>query len=316
MSYDIRKSLMRKHLPKFYLFLILALTLAGCGRTAPTMQPTQIEQLLTLTLIPPTATLVPTPIPSITLTPLVIIEQPPSSTLTPTKTMTPLNTLEPDKANEMIKTLLQEPLDCSAPCFWGIVPGQTSNEEAKNIFSHLGLQMASKMYEGKDFSSIHYVLDSGLSNWVTLTIQNNIVENIRIQITPEKRNAVTSRDWLAYSPETLIKRYGTPSRVDIGIDWGPSILFTMTLYFNDIDLIVDYSSTNFSYPNENWKLEVCPLTDQFDSAWLWMGKNPVYPPGQGVPLETVTSMTLDEFSKLMTGDPNNACFIVNGDVFK
>jgi hypothetical protein len=224
--------------------------------------------------------------------------------------------LESEQAKDTVKTLLRELVDCSAPCFWGIVPEQTTNEEARNIFHHLGIQMASNVKDGKGFSGIDYALESGLSIWVNLKVQNNIVKNIQIKINPEEQKVKDQRDWLAYSPETLIKRYGTPSRVDIGIDWGPNILFTMTLYFDDVDLIVDYSSTNFSYPNENRKLEVCPLTDQFDSAWLWMGKNPVDPPGQGVPLEKVTSMTLDEFSKLMTGDPNHACFIVNGDIFK
>lgn len=306
---------MIKHIPKFYLYLILAFALAGCKLSAQTIKPTQIEQFPSPAIISPTYTLVPTPIPSKTLTPLVTIEQRPSPKLTPTITLTPLITLEPEKANEKIKTLLREPVDCSAPCFWGIVPGQTSNEEARNIFSHLGLPMASRVNEGKGFSSIHYVLDSGLSIRVILKLQNNIVENIQARITPEKRNAGIPRDWLAYSPETLIKRYGAPSRVDFVVDWGPNLLFVMNMYFDKIDLIVEYSSTSINSNLQNWSLQVCPLTDQFDTAWLWMGKNPEDPPGQGRSLESVTSLTLEEFSKLMTGDLNQACFTLNGDIF-
>jgi hypothetical protein len=282
----------------------MTFTLAGCGPAAPTVQPTKVEQLPTPTVISPTSTfisptftLIATPIPSMSITP------------------TPLDTLEPEKANEIIKTLLREPGDCSSPCFWGIVPGQTTVGEAGNILSHLGLQMASTTFEGKDFSAIHYDLDSGLSIEVILTIQNDFVENFRIKINPEKQKVGVAREWLAYSPETLIKRYGMPSRVDFVADWGPGPFFAMQMYFDVADLIVQYAG-NEIIPAQKGSSQVCPQTVQFESVWLWMGKNPVYPPGKGVPLEKATSMTMEEFSKLMSGDPNHACFIFYGDVFQ
>lgn len=312
-SKEKRKNPMEKHIPKFYLFLILACALAGCRLTPPLMQPTQADQIQILTVVSPTSTLIPTPIPSITLTPLVTVEKRPSPTLTPTET--PLNTLEPEKANETIKTLLQEPVDCSAPCFWGIVPGQTITEEAGNILKYLGLQTTIIKYQGKDFYNVDYDLDSGLSINVILTIQNDIVETIEINITPEKQNAGVPRDWLVYSPETLIKRYGTPSRVDFVADWGPGPFFAMQIYFDEVDMIVQYTGVNI-IPSQQGSSQVCLLTVQFDTVWLWMGENPGNPPGQGVPLEDVTSLTLTEFSQLMLGDPDHACFIFDGNAIK
>jgi len=297
----------------FYLLSILPFILSGCKPAVPTVQPTLIEQTSIPTLIPPTYTLNPTSIPSKTPTPLVIPEQQRSPT--PTITITPISTLDPEKANELIKTLLREPVDCAAPCFWGIVPGKTTVGEARDIFNHLGLQMASWSYEGKDFSGVHYVLDSGLSILVTLTLQNNIVENMQIQITDEKQDTGMSRDWLAYSPETLIKRYGTPSRVDFIADWGPGPFFAMQMYFNSMDLIVQYFGDNI-IPRQKGRSQVCLLTAQFEGPWIWMGQDPIYPPGQGIPLEEVTSLTLDEFATLMLGDPNRACFTFDGNAFE
>jgi hypothetical protein len=46
-----------------------------------------------------------------------------------------------------------------------------------------------------------------------------------------------------------------------------------------------------------------------------MGKNPKDPPRVAVPLEKATSMTTEEFSKLMTGNPSKACFTLNGEIF-
>jgi hypothetical protein len=103
--------------------------------------------------------------------------------------------------------------------------------------------------------------------------------------------------------------------VDFLADWGPGPFFAMQMYFDEVDLIVQYTGTHI-IPSQKGSSQVCPLTAQFDTAWIWMGKQPINPPGQGVPLEDVTSLTLDEFSKLMTGDPNHACFIFDGNAFK
>jgi hypothetical protein len=301
-----------KSLSWLYLFLILTFTLAGCGTAGSKAQPTQVGKLPTTITAFPTMTLISTsiPTPSITLTPFVTVVQ----HSTPTPTITPLNTLEPEKANEMIKILLQEPVDCSAPCFWGIVPGQTTTGEAVNIFNHLGIQTKTITHQGQDFYNVDYDLDSGLSISVNLPINNNLVEIIVLTLVPDLQKAGITREWSAYSPEALVKRYGTPSRVDFMADWGPGPFFAMQMYFDAMDLIVQYSGDNI-IPSQKGSSQVCPLIAPFNGVRLWMGKDPTYPPGRGVPLEKATSMTLDEFSKLMTGEPNHACFIFNGDVF-
>jgi hypothetical protein len=288
-----------------FVHLIIVFGLAGCTSAVSTVQLTKTEHL-------PTSMLILTPIPSSTLTPFVTVDQSISPTVAPSITATPLNTLIPEKANETIKALLNNPIDCSAPCFWGITPGQTTIEEARDIFSHFGLQMASTIYNGEKFSGIQYEFESGLWIDVTLEIQDDIVENIQIKITPSVQKGGIGKEWMAYSPETLIKRYGIPSRVDFAADWGPGPFFAMQMYFDEEDLIVQYAGDNI-IPGQKGSSQVCPLSAQFDSIWLWMGKNPHDPPGFGVPLETVTSLTLNSFSKLMTGDPENACFIFNGD---
>jgi hypothetical protein len=288
---------MMKHLPWIYVFLIMALALAGCETYVSTSQPTPIMQLSPSAVVTPTIAQVPTEIsPASTLT------------LTPIPTATPalLDTLEPDKAREMIKARLQGTADCAAPCFWGIIPGQTSLDEARNIFSYLGLQMT------KDFFEIDYDF---LSISLIFTIQNNIIENLRVRIHPEQQKPGTVREWSAYSQETLIKRYGIPTRVDLMQDWSPNSIFAMIMYFDDVDLIVEYVGNDIM-GRAKGSARVCPLTAQFELVRLWMGKNPVYPPGKGISIEKATSITIEEFSKLMAGDHDQACFIVNGDVFQ
>lgn len=299
-----------KRLSRSWLFLILTFSFSGCSVIAPTMLPTPAEPSPI-----PTDTLSVSPtLPSQTTTLQSPGEQP-TSTLTPTLTRTPLNTLEPKEAEEAIRTLLQEPVDCTAPCFWGIMPGQTTLEEAGDIFTHFGLQMSSGIFRGKEFSSTEYDFDSDSSISITLTIQDGIVDNISITIIPEKQEPGTRRGWSAYSPETLIERYGPPTRVDTFADWGPGPYFAIQMTYDDYDLIVEYDGDSIIPPRRGASL-ICPLAVQFDSVRIWLGENPAYPPGPGVPLDEVTSLTVDEFAQLMIGDPDDACFMFDGNAYK
>lgn len=276
------------------IFLIVAFAIYACRPVTQTMHPPEISMTpLLLTF---------TPAFNKTFTPL------------PTKTETPINTMTPKETSETIRMLLKDNNDCSAPCFWGITPGKTSIEEAKSIFNHLGLQIASITFEGTDFSEISYDLDNNLSINISLSTKENIVENISIHVNTNLQKTGISREWLAYSPDTLIKRYGTPSRIDFGADWGPRSFFSMQMYFENIDLIVQYTGEDL-IPNKKGSSQVCPLTAEFETIWLWSGKNPVYPPGEGISVNIATPLTTAEFAQLMTGDPNMACFLFKGDVF-
>jgi hypothetical protein len=241
---------------------------------------------------------------------------PKTSTVTLTRsptamvTHTPLPTLNPIKSREILMTLLQKPIDCAAPCFWGIMPGQSTLNEALQIFAHFDLQTKSTTLDNKEFYGVKYDFDKNLSMLVTLTIKDKVVENLRVFIHPEKQKAGVQREWLAYSPQTLINRYGLPSKVDFFLDRGESPSYGMVMYFDSAHLLASYDSYDLGT-----QLQVCPLTNQIDPVRIWMGQEPQYPPYEGVPLEKATSMTIEEFSKLMTGNPSKACLTLNGEAF-
>lgn len=276
--------------------LLLALAISACAPATSTPTPFQTRtDFPSPTVNPPTITPAPAP--------------------TATPTLTPPATLEPEQAKEALRTLLAEPVDCAAPCFWGILPGQTTFGEAKNIFAHFGLTLEyTNTLEGKQFYESSYEFDNGLSISPLLTVKNNIVVNLTLFITPNPQQIGIPRAWLAYSPETLITRYGEPSRVDFALDWGPRSFFDMVMRFDRVELIAEYTGYDI-IPRQKGSSQVCPLTAQFESVRLWMGKDPVYPPADGILLEEATSLTMKEFSKLMTGDLSKACFTVNGEVF-
>jgi len=267
--------------------------ISGCvsGKAIVAPTPTQMR--------PPTQTLI-----HLTSTP----------TLRPTQpaTLTPQATLESEQAKATLKALLQEPVDCEAPCFWGITPEKTTLEAAKKTFAHLGLNLEFTTSEGgKKFYGVIHDFESGLRITPVLAIQDDVVKNFDVSIIPESQKAGISREWSAYAPETLIKRYGNPSNAVFFIGRGPNSSYIMDMYFERVDLIVEYYSFDIGA-----ELQVCPLINQIYSVRIWMGKNPQYPPPSDlVPLEKATSLTMEEFSKLVTGNPNNACFNLKGEMF-
>jgi hypothetical protein len=276
---------------------VIALGISGC-----------VPATSTAVLIPiETPVSSPTPIPPT-----------PTSTFTPYVSVTPTlpATLEPEQAKESIRTLLQEPVDCEAPCFWGILPSKTTLEEATHTFVHLGLSLRfTTTLDGKDFYAVIYNLGNGIEVSPVIAIQNDIVKSLDVGINDTSPKG-SPRKWSAYSPETLIKRYGPPSRVDLFLGRvAPTPIHSMVLYFEKVDLIVEYGGTNILNINGGAKLEICPLTNKVDFLKIWMGDDPQYPPSTGVPLEEGTALTLEEFSKLMVGDQNKACFNLKEEKF-
>lgn len=162
-----------------------------------------------------------------------------------------------------------------------------------------------------EYYEITYKDENGTVFSPLLTVQNDIVTKTNIYIEPEKQKTGIPREWSAYSPETLIDRYGTPSKVVFFVDRGaPTASYGMTMKFDVVGLIVAYLGHELG-PN----LQICPLTDQMDDLQIWMGKDPQNPLLDGVLLEDATSMTMKEFTKLMSENPDKACFNVKGKMF-
>jgi hypothetical protein len=288
---------------------------SGCASQGATPVPGSPVPAVPTAVLAVTPTSTPTLPPSATAVPPTFMPTP-SSTLTATATLPP--TLNPKQVEETIGTLLQEPVDCLAPCFWGIMPEQTTLEEALNIFTHLGLQVQSTTQNNKEFYGIAYEFENGLRISPILTVEDGIVQNLRIKITPEKHQPGLPRAWLTYSPETLINQYGIPSKVIFSVDrirdanvpqrtW-----YYMVMYFAPVDLIVQYGPAEI-FPDT--KFRACPRTDPFNSVRLWLGKDPEYPPLEDVPVEEAAALTLETFTELMNEEPETACFTLKTELF-
>lgn len=303
-----------RKIPVVCLVLILACAFAGCDSPGspviPSAIPTTPNSQPDLALTPTgTETIVPTP-----------TAQLPSVTPSPTNTPTPLDTLQPEIVEQTLQPLFREPLDCAAPCFWGIIPQKTTRDEARIFFNHLGLEsdILSDQEKGSDtfFDRMKYESITGLRSLILLYGNKNLIGSINVRMSVSNQDQASRVEWRAYSPETLIKRYGNPSRIDFSLTLGPdnSYLYGMVLYFDANSMIVEYFG-GASAPGFPYSHRICPLTAPFEHVWIWFGENPRYPPLPGLEIEKVSSLDVDQFSQLLLDDPQQACVTLKVEDF-
>lgn len=210
--------------------------------------------------------------------------------------------------------LLDNGGECSSPCFWEIIPDQTTLGEAQDFFAYLGRPLVRTFTQGdKAFYGSILGLGNGLVVSVVLKVQNELISDVDARISlVNYRGPSLPREWLAYSPETLLLQYGVPSRVMVGLPTyptdpassDPGRHYYLTMFFDSENLIVEYrqkrGTSNPYY--------VCPLTDQFDGIRLWFGVSPEHPPSGGVSLEEATFLTIEQFYELLTHPAETPCF--------
>jgi hypothetical protein len=279
---------------KLICLVIFGLFLMGCSSISVELDTTAIAQNTVL----PTETR--TPLPTAT------------NTVLPNQTPTPILTLPPEQADKLLQELLWKNPECFAPCFMGVTPGETTLEETNLLFTPLDPWYSCELddsHTGQCSTSHRFATD--LSIYIWLSIKSGIVENLQIPITlPANQSPAARSEWSAFSPENLIRQYGLPSKVNIFADLGPTPTYAIDMYFDAHDMIYSYWSYDFGV-----NLRVCPNSDHFEGISIWMGKNPINPPLETVPLEKATTMTREEFAKLLTSDTNGVCFLLNKAAF-
>ncbi len=240
-----------------------------------------------------------------------------SATSTVIPTVTPLPTLNSQEAEKTIAALMNTNNDCEAPCFWRIIPGKTTYKEVKNYLWYMGTEIWETTIDGNEIVQGSYNLQNDIEVSFISYFQDGVVESIRASITSPNNINTNNRQWSAYSPETLIARYGPPSEVKVEIDRGPAQAFSMVMFYETRDLIIEYVGYKILQHSEG-EPEICPLIADFTHVSVWFGKNPEYPPLYGVPIEeaTISKMSIEDFSKRMTGNPEDAYFTMIIDKFQ
>jgi hypothetical protein len=323
----------------FSIIVILVAVTIGCG----TKQDEASSQTLqTPTVLPVHATTtdsVNTPIPSETTVAL------PTSTVAPKSTFTPIPTLLVAEQEDYLLKLLSENGNCELPCWWTIEPGATNLQDARAIFAPLG-------YGGGLYSTIGYmpsydfplaVNQSEITNLlVRIFVQDDVVQ--QIYILADNINVAESN--VAYFPkyslamqghslDQLLKNYGVPSEVLIGLHSFPAeqnapLLYSLWVFYDKLGFLVAYSGEGIT--NHEDILTVCPRMDKVNLEDFYL-QSPQSPTplrkmadeigriemalSEGLlrPLDKSTELSPDDFHKLITSDPEKACFQSPADLW-
>lgn len=199
----------------FQLLLCVGFTVSCNSQSLPNSSETSpplVEEIKPTITLSPTNTLIPT------------------ATQTPTlaATWTPLPTLSKDDKIDIVRILIETNGWCRFPCWWGITPGETTWQEAKQFLG----TFSNKIYEEEDYQQeiqddvaytigYHAILvqvpNEDRETYILFTEKDGVVVEIGVpQLYQESE---------FYPPYRILKEYGEPDEVFIsthpshGFDW-------------------------------------------------------------------------------------------------
>lgn len=156
---------------------------------------------------------------------------------------TPVPTLTDNEENELLLSLMLSNGGCELPCWWGIEPGVTTEQDAWGLIQSYGL----KWTISEDFRIIHLGLPRDTDSLVLspvstrLWIDNGIVKLIQVEGRYQKKGGreAFKREWQAFSPAAIVGRFGDPELVEFG-EIGNSPYFRLTLAYDSSGVQMTY----------------------------------------------------------------------------
>lgn len=280
------------------------------------LPPVTVTVPLTPTLTLLTATLqatIPvflTPIPSVTNTPMFS---------TPTPSNTPVPTLSVEQEGDLLHSLMANNDDCELPCWWGIIPGETSEQEAQEMFISYGLDewTPSENYRIVGIGYPHpgsstYSRDVIVEFWV----EKGLIRYIGVD-GGYRHDALRStfvQDWHSYRLAEILNRYRMPSYVEFtAVENSPYYRLSLSYELSGFEIAyimpfeplsegkekicfdlekIDYIALNLYAPGQTNDIPVNTIPKRLDNYTSW---------------ETTTGLDLDTFYETYKDPSNSAC---------
>jgi hypothetical protein len=278
----------------------------------------------------------------------------PTETLTPTLTLVPTGTktqsltpiavpsLPVEDARKRLLDLLATNGDCRLPCFWGITPGKSDYQTARNILMPLSSVAETAHFASSnpvdDVSPLYIEGDLHLNTRVAYLYDNNgIVSHLTFRVFEEKVNTDSNGNWTSktpiydsptfkkrveyYSLSHLLAEQGIPASVMISTE-SPSQTYSGVI---DVDIVLLYPdqgiwakyTTSIDESKVGSSIRSCPANAHIELN--------LYPQGNPAsftslleetewgatkngykPLEEATSMSVEEFYKIFR-NPTDKC---------
>lgn len=313
----IDKTMYTKHsLFRAGITTLILLLLVGCHDDAET---SLLKSPTTATVI--TQTTLPTQLPMIVTSPTSTAKLIKTETPLPISTWTPLPTLPADEAEKMAMMLLMDNAGCQLPCWWGITPGKSSFDMARQFLSTLAMKLyisdsrlvkKNGIFYIQDAISVDYRIDGKFGDGaLDITAINGIVE--LIVILPRGTDQ-------SYQIQHMLTNYGKPEHVLFEADTDYS-LFHILLYYPNKGITAFYEG-KFERLSEVYR--ICPQGIG-PELWLWspgnaftLMENQFIGPDiirLMVPITDVSSFDLDNWYQIYR-EPNAPCFEIPRNIWE
>lgn len=237
---------------------------------------------------------------------------------TSTPSTTPAPTLLPEQEGFFLSTLLSNDADCELPCWWGVTPGQTREQEARDLFASQGID---NWTLSDDFRIVGIGYPRmGNSNYfrdviVRFWVNDNLIQYIGVEGSYRRElNSLLVQDWQDYSPAEILNRFGIPSFIELTkVENSPYYRLGLSyeLLGIEISYIVPFKVL------ENGKQEICFNLQSVDFIGLSL-----YSPekAEDIPVgiisnrldnytswETTTGLDKESFQQLLGNINNRPC---------
>lgn len=184
----------------------------------------------------------------------------------------PVPTLSVEQEGAFLSALMVSNSDCDSLCWWGIIPGQTSVQAARDLFMSQGVD------DWVVSSDSSYVLTglgyprSNSSNYhddvnVKLWIRSDLIQYISVDsdFRNEDLRPTFVRDWQSYSPPELMKQFGVPPFIEFSeIENSP--YYRLVLSYEEKGIEVSYFVPFLSL--DNGRRQVCFNLEEIDFIFL------------------------------------------------
>lgn len=205
---------------------------------------------------------------------------------------------------------------CRLPCWWGITPGITTLDEARQVFTPLRHYRSTRGIVG--FSYPDY---SGID--ASIETENDIVKEIWLfasALRIDKDNKIEylpfDESWHRYSLRGVLEQLGSPSKVQIGFGATTDAVgneyfdqYELHVFFIDAGLIIRY--TGLPDETETGNVRACFALSQAMDIRVYIREPVILSDGLQVPpwdyltnskpLEEATRLSLVEFYENLQG---------------
>ncbi len=245
---------------------------------------------------------------------------PPSQTLSPTAGEVPPTLTASQQRIELSKLLLPDEA-CRLPCWWGLVPEETSWVEAERVLSRLSARMLSRPAQGGRI--LHGVAGLNITAehvdiWLSIWERAGRVDEIRVTAAGDRADpnfeTLFRRRLRPFFPDRVLEQYGPPEAV------GVALKRQNRMSVLALELLLIYDGFEIHYqgavPRGESNHRICPLAGQIGVIRLDLRPSSPTPiEGLYLPIERAAEIDSQGFYNRFRGSGPTTCIETPADLW-